>query len=156
MASNSPQKRVNLFSRGASPAIIPANVADNKPTSPRSHMVNSTSHHVSGRESLIASPVLNQLQSPNTRKNPHQRSNSRNVEGSSTFAPSFIKTDSAKRDSSVVKGIEGENDFSGKRYVWVKDPVVAFVKGWVVETLTHNQILVQCEDGSVGLIATIW
>lgn len=156
MASNSPQKRVNLFSRGASPAIIPANVSDNKPTSARSNMVDSTSNHVSSRESYIASPRLNQLQSPNTSKSPHQRSNSKNVEGSSTFAPSFIKTDSAKRDSSAVKGIEGENDFSGKRYVWVKDPMVAFVKGWVIETLSHNQILVQCEDGSVSLVVIIW
>ena len=49
----------------------------------------------------------------------------------------------------VVKGIEGENDFSGKRYVWLKDPQQAFVKGWVVEELGRNRILVQCDDGSV-------
>jgi len=50
----------------------------------------------------------------------------------------------------AVKGIEGENDFSGKRYVWLKDPQTAFVKGWVVEELGGNRILVQCDDGSVS------
>lgn len=50
----------------------------------------------------------------------------------------------------MVSGIEGENDFSGKRYVWLKDPQTAFVKGWVVEDLGGNRILVQCDDGSVG------
>lgn len=49
----------------------------------------------------------------------------------------------------MVNGIEGENDFSGKRYVWLKDPQQAFVKGWVVEELGSNRILVQCDDGSV-------
>ena len=50
----------------------------------------------------------------------------------------------------MVKGIEGENDFSGKRYVWLRDPQTAFVKGWVVEELGEGRILVQCDDGSVS------
>jgi myosin heavy chain 9/10/11/14 len=54
-----------------------------------------------------------------------------------------------RRQPDTVKGIEGENDFSGKRYVWLKDPQTAFVKGWIVEDLEDNQILVQCDDGSV-------
>jgi hypothetical protein len=49
----------------------------------------------------------------------------------------------------VVRGIEGENDFSGKRYVWLRDPAAAFVRGWVVEELDGDNLLVQCEDGSV-------
>lgn len=53
----------------------------------------------------------------------------------------------------MVKGIEGENDFSGKRYVWLKDPQQAFVKGWVVEELGGNRILVQCDDGSVRALS---
>lgn len=69
---------------------------------------------------------------------------------SSTFAPSFIKSEEMRRGSDVVDGIEGENDFSGKRYVWLKDPQAAFVKGWVVEELDDNRILVQCDDGSVS------
>jgi myosin protein heavy chain len=55
-----------------------------------------------------------------------------------------------QRGTEVVKGIEGENDFSGKRYVWLKDPQTAFAKGWIVEELGNNQILVQCHDGSVS------
>lgn len=69
---------------------------------------------------------------------------------SNTFAPSFIKSDEMRQRPDVVEGIEGENDFSGKRYVWLKDPQTAFVKGWVVEDLGGNRILVQCDDGSVG------
>lgn len=49
----------------------------------------------------------------------------------------------------AVRGIEGENDFSGKRYVWLKDPKTAFVKGWVVEELDAQKVLVQCDDGTV-------
>ena len=68
---------------------------------------------------------------------------------SSTFAPRFIKAEELERETETVRGIEGENDFSGKRYVWVRDPQVAFVKGWVVEELVDNTLLVQCDDGSV-------
>ena len=70
---------------------------------------------------------------------------------SNTFAPSFIKTEEARKqpNADAVRGIEGENDFSGKRYVWIKDPQTAFLKGWVVEELGGNRILVQCDDGTV-------
>ncbi|CAJ2504050.1 Uu.00g114440.m01.CDS01 [Anthostomella pinea] len=77
----------------------------------------------------------------------HQRARS-NTPNSSTFAPSFIKTEDMRRSIDVVRGIEGENDFSGKRYVWLKDPQAAFVKGWVVEELEGSRLLVQCDDGS--------
>lgn len=53
------------------------------------------------------------------------------------------------READGIKSIEGENDFSGKRYVWLKDPTLAFMKGWVVEELEADRLLVQCEDGSV-------
>ncbi len=69
---------------------------------------------------------------------------------SSTFAPSFIKTEDTRKSIDAVNGIEGENDFSGRRYVWLKDPQTAFVKGWVVEELGGNRILVQCDDGNVS------
>jgi myosin protein heavy chain len=84
--------------------------------------------------------------------NPGSRNRSSSKAGStvsSTFAPSFITTEELKR-TETVKGIEGENDFSGKRYVWLKDPQTAFIKGWIVEELEDNQILVQCDDGSVS------
>lgn len=81
----------------------------------------------------------------------HARSPSKgDAPQSGTFAPSFIKSDDMRPRSDVVSGIEGENDFSGKRYVWLKDPQAAFVKGWVVQELGSNRILVQCDDGSVS------
>ncbi|KAF4550467.1 Myosin type-2 heavy chain 1-like protein [Elsinoe fawcettii] len=64
-----------------------------------------------------------------------------------TFAPKFIKTE-LDGSSDRVGGIEGENDFSGRRYVWVKDAEKAFVKGWVVEELSESMLRIQCEDGS--------
>lgn len=54
------------------------------------------------------------------------------------------------RGYDAVKSIEGENDFSGKRYVWLKDPEEAFVKGWVIEERTGGNLLVQTDDGSVS------
>lgn len=54
------------------------------------------------------------------------------------------------RGYDTVKGIEGENDFSGKRYVWLKDAEEAFVKGWVVEERAGGNLLVQVDDGSVS------
>ena len=71
---------------------------------------------------------------------------------SNTFAPKFIKTEELQQDTERVRSIEGENDFSGKRYVWVKDPSMAFVRGWVVEELEQSQLLIQCDDGSVRLL----
>lgn len=48
-----------------------------------------------------------------------------------------------------VRGIEGENDFSGKRYVWLRDAEKAFIKGHVIEELPDNFLKVQCDDGQI-------
>ncbi|PHH86936.1 hypothetical protein CDD83_9561 [Cordyceps sp. RAO-2017] len=53
-----------------------------------------------------------------------------------------------RRSHDTVNSIEGENDFSGKRYVWLKDPQQAFIKGWVVDELDENRIRVQTDDGT--------
>ena len=76
------------------------------------------------------------------------RSNSIKASHSSsgTFAPTFIKNDGGEK----VDGIEGENDFSGKRYVWIRDAEAAFVRGFVVEELAGNMLLVQCDNGTVS------
>ena len=66
----------------------------------------------------------------------------------STFAPGFIKSAALQRPRDEVKGIEGENDFSDKRYVWLRDPNKAFVKGWIVDEIDLNHLLIQCDDGS--------
>ena len=78
-----------------------------------------------------------------------QRSNSNknSQQSSNTFAPQFIKSDELQRAGDFVGGIEGENDFSGKRYVWLRDSETAFVRGWVVEELDDSLLLVQCDDG---------
>lgn len=60
------------------------------------------------------------------------------------------------RGYDAVKGIEGENDFSGKRYVWLKDPEEAFVKGWVIEEKTGGILLVQTDDGNVCTTVCYW
>lgn len=72
----------------------------------------------------------------------------RNSTPAGTFAPKFIKQEGLDGAEERVRGIEGENDFSGKRYVWLKDPEAAFVRGWVVEELGGDMIKVQCENGS--------
>lgn len=76
----------------------------------------------------------------------------RNSTPAGTFAPKFIKAENLDGSAGdTVNGIEGENDFSGKRYVWLRDPEVAFVKGWVVEELPDGILKVQCDDGSVSM-----
>ena len=64
-----------------------------------------------------------------------------------TFTPQFIRSEDAQTDTERVRGIEGENDFSGKRYVWLKDDKLAFVKGWVLDDLPGGRLLCQLEDG---------
>jgi hypothetical protein len=49
-----------------------------------------------------------------------------------------------------VRVVEGENDLSGKRYIWMRDDEKAFVKGWVLEELPDGMLRAQCEDGSVS------
>ena len=86
-------------------------------------------------------PLQPTIQRSNSTRTTHQSSN--------TFAPKFIKTEESQRAGDKIGGIEGENDFSGKRYVWLRDPQSAFVRGWVVEELSGDRLLVQCDDGSV-------
>ncbi len=92
------------------------------------------------------------LAPPAPLRNGHARGPSREgTPSSGTFAPSYLKTEDMRKPTDIVKGIEGENDFSGKKYVWLRDPQTAFVKGWVVEELGGGRLLVQCDDGSVSL-----
>lgn len=71
-----------------------------------------------------------------------------------TFAPQFIKSENLDGAGEHVSGIEGENDFSGKRYVWLRDADTAFVRGWVVDELPEDMLRVQCDDGSQREVAT--
>ncbi|PVH86145.1 hypothetical protein DL98DRAFT_481879, partial [Cadophora sp. DSE1049] len=128
MASTSPQKRGNPFSRTGSSSPGPGN-SNNRPKSMISNSPLSSSQS-SGHNRSYSS--LAGVASPNYAPVARHRSNSKTtLPSSNTFAPSFIKSEEMQRGAETVKGIEGENDFSGKRYVWLKDPATAFVKGWV-------------------------
>lgn len=142
------QRRNNLFARAGSPSA--SNGAAGRPksttfSSPPLIPPNSpSSHNRTQSQSAMAGPLV-----PISGAR-HQRNGSRSgTPTSNTFAPSFIKSEPMRDSVGAVDGIEGENDFSGKRYVWLRDPTTAFVKGWVVEELGEGRILVQCDDGSV-------
>jgi myosin protein heavy chain len=99
------------------------------------------------------SPLTSLQQGPARSNSARKRSNSyrSGTPATGTFAPTFIKSEEMQQPIANVSGIDGENDFSGKRYVWLKDPTTAFVKGWVVEELEQGKLRIQCEDGSVNL-----
>lgn len=68
---------------------------------------------------------------------------------SATFAPQFIKSGDMERHVGTSGIMEGENDLSGKRYVWMRDSEKTFVRGWVVQEQDNSMLLVQCEDNTV-------
>lgn len=105
--------------------------------------------HIDSKMAHARHQSLTQLSSPSLgRSDSRLRSNSnRNSIPIGTFAPQFISEDTP--DIAKPGGIvEGENDFSGKRYVWLRDAKTAFVRGWVVEELPGGKLLVQCDDGT--------
>jgi myosin protein heavy chain len=119
--------------------------ARNTPTSPLNES-DSAMGHLRHRSltnlTNLTSPPLGRSDSARLRSN-----SNRNSTPVGTFAPQFISEDDG--DAPRLGGIvEGENDFSGKRYVWLRDPVTAFVRGWVVEDLPGGRILVQCDNGT--------
>jgi myosin protein heavy chain len=85
-----------------------------------------------------------------SRSDSMRRSVRGNTPTTGTFAPTFIKSEDMQSPLPTVDRIEGENDFSGKRYVWLRDSTQAFVRGWVVQELDGDRLLVQCDDGNVG------
>lgn len=129
--------------------------------------------HTRSKSAILPPPVPTTSRSAHTRGNSlaevgdsslkridsrhHTRNSRTSTSISSTFAPRFIKSEASftNNDEEKVSGIEGENDFSGKRYVWVKDPVTAFVRGWVVEELDDSMLRIQCDDGSVHKVPDI-
>ncbi|RDA84558.1 hypothetical protein CP532_1099 [Ophiocordyceps camponoti-leonardi (nom. inval.)] len=143
MSSNagggSSQRRNNPFSRAASPSTTPTPHGRSNSTilsTPASHGRSQSSSSIGN---VFGGAPRN------------YRSDSRSgTPTSSTFAPSFIKTeeDLRRQSQGAVEGIEGENDFSGRRYVWLKDPQQAFIRGWVIEELPDNRLQVQTDDGT--------
>jgi myosin protein heavy chain len=76
----------------------------------------------------------------------------RNDAASGTFAPEFIKSEDLRRGADQIRGQEGDNDFSGNKYVWLRDPEKAFIKGLVLEEKDGGRLLVQTDGGQVGTI----
>lgn len=153
MASNLQTKRNNPFARSGTLSSEPG-VPNGRPKSailaapPSSTPAQNLQTH--NRHQSYSS-LGNIVGSNNNNVSLRYRSNSKTIAPSSnTFAPSFINSEEMRLGAETVKAMEGENDFSGKRYVWLKDPQTAFVKGWIVEELENNHILVQCDDGSVS------
>nr|POF06927.1 myosin type-2 heavy chain 1 [Quercus suber] len=118
--------------------------------------------HARSKSSVLQTPLSSPLPPNHIRDRSLQdvipglaRSDSRFRSGSvrhstpvGTFAPQFIKQETSEAGEERVRGIEGENDFSGKRYVWLRDLEKAFVRGWVIEELPGSMFKVQCDDGS--------
>ena len=141
--------RNSPFARN-SPSPSPSSsflISDSRPKSavfaPVSEPFYPPSHSRSQSFSPLITSSTPQLDSLRQRSN----SNRTNHLSNSTFAPEFIKTEDIKNAGNQGGPIEGENDFSGKRYVWLRDPERAFIRGWVVEQLEGTSLSVQCDDG---------
>ncbi|KAJ5735587.1 uncharacterized protein N7483_000712 [Penicillium malachiteum] len=138
---NSSPKRANPFVR-SSPSPAPLSQ-----TRPKSAIITSSTGIEHGKGHLRNSSV-SQLSPPlSSIAGTRERSNSRNNGSSGTFAPSFIKSEEMRRGADQIRGMEGENDFSGNKYVWLRDSQKAFVRGLVLEELENNRLLVQSDDG---------
>ncbi|OJJ48352.1 hypothetical protein ASPZODRAFT_1570923 [Penicilliopsis zonata CBS 506.65] len=141
---NGSPKRANPFGRSMSPS--PG--LQTRQARPKSAIMTSPGRtegakaHFRNSSVSQLSPTL--LSAPGTR----ERSNSRNNGTSGTFAPEFIKSEELRRGAAEIRGIEGENDFSGNKYVWLRDPEKAFVRGLVVEEMEGGKLLVRSDDGN--------
>ncbi|GLI80745.1 class II myosin [Penicillium ochrochloron] len=139
---NSSPKRANPFGRSS-----PSPATQSQPR-PKSAII-SPSHGLESARGHLRNASVSQLtpnQSPASIS--RQRSNSvRNNASSGTFAPSFIKSEELRRGADQIRGLEGDNDFSGNKYVWLRDAEKAFVRGLVLEELEGGRLLVQTDDG---------
>ncbi|KAF2677463.1 hypothetical protein K458DRAFT_481368 [Lentithecium fluviatile CBS 122367] len=145
-AQNGPRWRNSPFARNSvSPSQGPTPAA----ARPKSALVSSPLAEPPHGMAHARNQSLVQLSSPAMGRSDSTRfrSNSnRNSTPVGTFAPQFIADGS--QNIPEVRGIEGENDFSGKRYVWLRDAKTAFVRGWIVEEKPDGTLLVQCDDGA--------
>jgi len=65
-----------------------------------------------------------------------------------TFTPKFINNLNTSHHSQSTDSARDLAEFSGKRWVWLKDDKLAFVKGWVVDD-HGDTLLVRCDNESV-------
>ena len=83
--------------------------------------------------------------------NHRQQTSALGSKSTSTFAPNFISLASHDTNNPIQKGgeaLEG-TDFSGKRWVWVRDQELAFIKGFVSGEEPDGRLRVMCDDGTV-------
>jgi myosin protein heavy chain len=127
--------RNNVFSQ-QSPSVTGAD-RPGPPPQANGHVRNNSSSKIMGAPGQLA------------RADSHRRSQSLRSSGATgTFAPTFIKADVSQGGLARVERIEGENDFSGKKYVWVKNSDCVFIQGWITEGDSGEFSLIQCEDGT--------
>lgn len=154
-AQNGPRWRNNPFSKSnatPSPGPPPGH-ARSKSAVMQSPLSNNAAGHAPGhsRTNSLADMGFSSLV-----RSDSKRLSRTGSPAAGTFAPKFVSSElDGSNDKDKVGGIEGENDFSGKRYVWVKDSKDAFVRGWVVEDLDKSLLRVQCDDGSVSELTRI-
>jgi myosin protein heavy chain len=141
---NGSPKRASLFARPSA-----SQTSQSQSTRPKSAIITSSNGLESTRGHLRNSSV-SQLSPILSSAGNRERSNSaKNSPSSGTFAPSFIKSEELRRGADQIRGIEGDNDFSGNKYVWLRDNEKAFVRGLVLEELDGGRMLVQSDDGEV-------
>ncbi|XRM38341.1 class II myosin [Aspergillus tubingensis] len=145
---NGSPKRANPFSR-ASPSPTPSPTQQTRGIRPKSAVVTSTSKFEEARGHFRNSASISQSPAPLVARTTHRpRSSSiRNDVSSGTFAPEFIKSEELRRGADQIRGQEGDNDFSGNKYVWLRDPEKAFVRGLVLEEQEGGRMLVQTDNG---------
>ena len=141
---NGSPRRANPFGRQS---VSPSPESPTK-MRPKSTIVGSTSSFEQAkghfRNSSTSQLSPNTLVPPSSRERSNSARNS--VVHSGTFAPEFIKSEELRRGADQVRGLEGDNDFSGNKYVWLQDPERAFIRGLVLEE-SEGRLLVQSDDG---------
>ncbi|KAF9894577.1 hypothetical protein FE257_006463 [Aspergillus nanangensis] len=147
---NGSPRRANPFGR-ASPSPSPSPAPQTKARPKSAIVASSPSKFEEARGHFRNSSFISQASpTPLARTANHQRSNSlRGEVASGTFAPEFIKSEELQKGADQIRGLEGDNDFSGNKYVWLRDPERAFIRGLVLEERDNGRLLVQNDDGEV-------
>lgn len=96
----------------------------------------------------------------------HKSISSSLIKSTKTFSPStsistisklvgqdgHVSTETIQTSLSAESQGNFENaEFSSKRWVWIPDPTLAFIKGFVTEDLPEGKVKVRCIDDSVSI-----
>jgi myosin protein heavy chain len=139
---NGSPKRASLFARPSS------SQGTHSPQGRPKSAIITPSHGLESARGHLRNTSVSQLSPTLSLSGNRERSNSAKNSPSGTFAPSFIKSEELRRGADQIRGLEGENDFSGNKYVWLRDPQKAFIRGLVLEE-SEGRLLVQTDDGDV-------